>query len=286
MTSLQSSQELYLALLSGDAMRMALQWFAMPTALSKRVDTEAESKGKRENRLMGHQEELRAHRWTAGGTNTPTQQAPHAPENTSQDSKLKCQLDRPESDSIPQDALSSCDSDGKTLSHEYCSVVYREILEKQGALERPRAHCTHTMIVEVDRGADDSSLPRCALHSACGEQQEPVLQHLQQRPWPCPDKEEHQQRRCVSSLDGYHHRTEFKKFQKQRHQPQKQQHRRSVPFLPSRGGLGRRRNEALLQRVGGGYQLYGPIPWNSLKKTEAQTNTPVCYSCVDKNFII
>ncbi|XP_026191245.1 uncharacterized protein LOC34618387 [Cyclospora cayetanensis] len=59
-----------------------------------RRDTEAESKGKRENRLMGHQEELRAHRWTAGGTNTPTQQAPHAPENTSQDSKLKCQLDR------------------------------------------------------------------------------------------------------------------------------------------------------------------------------------------------
>ncbi|KAL8271408.1 hypothetical protein Esti_004609 [Eimeria stiedai] len=40
-------------------------------------------------------------------------------------------------------------------------------------------------------------------------------------------------------------------------------------------GLGRRRNEALLQRVGGGYQLYGPISWASFKKVDAQTNTPI-----------
>ncbi|KAL8435135.1 hypothetical protein Efla_006356 [Eimeria flavescens] len=57
-------------------------------------------------------------------------------------------------------------------------------------------------------------------------------------------------------------------------QQQQQQQQLLRGYLPSRGGLGKRRNEALLQRVGGGYQLYAPISWTSFRRIDAETNTP------------
>ncbi|KAL8446576.1 hypothetical protein Emed_005030 [Eimeria media] len=86
-------------------------------------------------------------------------------------------------------------------------------------------------------------------------------------------REQKQQRKpCLTHCQA----TRVRQQQQQQQQQQQLQQRQLLRgYLPSRGGLGRRRNEALLQRVGGGYQLYGPISWSSFKAVDAQTNTPV-----------
>ncbi|PHJ22084.1 hypothetical protein CSUI_004064, partial [Cystoisospora suis] len=46
------------------------------------------------------------------------------------------------------------------------------------------------------------------------------------------------------------------------------------PYLKSRSSCGRKTNDVLIQRVGGGYQLYTPARWDNFKLKESATGTP------------
>ncbi|KAL8437420.1 hypothetical protein ACSSS7_001015 [Eimeria intestinalis] len=261
------SQELYSALLSGEAMKEALQW-------------DDATPGSRPNDSWRNEsrDEYRGHRWVARSpTWAPTSaREPHA-DLGSTIPRLQ-HIDR-------EEAPIAAAAAALAVSHEFCSLAFREALEAKGASRRPQAHCTQTIVVGIDRAGDDPALPQCSVHNFCKLQQLqqqqgheithcchcrggcckqpyrkedmwlPAQQHQEQR------EQEQQQRNCPTRCEA-------------QQQQQQQQRRLMRGYLPSRGGLGRRRNEALLQRVGGGYQLYGPVSWASFKAVDAQTNTP------------
>ncbi|KAL8441349.1 hypothetical protein Emag_007249 [Eimeria magna] len=286
------SQELYSALLSGEAMKEALRW-----------EDSTPGSGLNDSWRTENRDEYRGHRWVACfpcwapttaeepqgdlGSTIPRLQPTDTKE--AQDCHF-CASGPPAAEILTHYCY--CAAAAAAVSHEFCSLAFREALEAKGASKSPQAHCTQTMVVGIDRAGADPPLPRCSVHTFCKLQQQQQQQQHENRNCcrccRCCCKHPHRMEGMSLPTQQQQEQLEHKQEQKlclthcqatrvrQKHQQQPQQQRRlSRGYLPSRGGLGRRRNEALLQRVGGGYQLYGPISWSSLKAVDAQTNTPV-----------